>query len=293
MSKTAQMIMLLILLVLIWGLSWPTMSTALHYCPAAWFSTIRLVISAVVIFAAFGATGHLILPAKKDIPLIISIGFFQIGLFMMLITLGLTYVEPGRSAIIAYLAPFFVTPIAVLFFGETLSKGKVAGLLLGAVGIILLFSPWELDWHNNDILLGNGLLLLSAIVWSGVMLHTRYATWHRESHTLLPWQFLVAIIPNLIAAVIMVPHPVIQWHAPLFIFCLLYSAILAGCVAYWLTITITRYLPVTTTSLALLAIPVAGLFASAIFVGEVLTASILISLAFIIAGLACVSVAKG
>jgi len=292
MSKSAQMVMLLILLVLIWGVSWPIMSTALHYCPAIWFSTVRLVIAGVVIFAAFGVTGHLVLPTKRDIPLIITIGFFQIGLFIMLITLGLTYVEPGRSAIIAYLAPFFVAPIAVLFFGEKLSKGKIAGLLLGAVGIVLLFSPWGLDWHNSDILLGNGLLLLSAIVWSGVMLHTRYATWHRESHTLLPWQFVAAIIPNLIAAVILVPHPVIQWSSPIFEFSLFYSAILASCVAYWLIITITRYLPVTTTSLALLAIPVTGLLASAIFVGESLTASILISLGFIITGLVCVSVAN-
>jgi drug/metabolite transporter (DMT)-like permease len=120
MSKTAQMVILLVILVLIWGLSWPLMSEGLKYCPPIWFATIRLVIAVVVIFAVFGATKQLVLPNKRDFPLIFSIGFLQIGLFVMFITLGLEYVEPGRSAIIAYLSPFFVTPIAVIFFGEKL-----------------------------------------------------------------------------------------------------------------------------------------------------------------------------
>jgi drug/metabolite transporter (DMT)-like permease len=166
------------------------------------------------------------------------------------------------------------------------------GFILGAMGIALLFSPWELDWHNNDILLGNGLLLLAALAWSAVMIHTRYATWHRASHELLPWQFLMGLIPNFIAAIILVPHPVIQWSSHLFICSLLYNAILSSLVAYWLMVTITRYLPVITTSLGLLGVPVVGLLASAIFVGEPLTMSILISLGLIVAGLACVSVAK-
>jgi drug/metabolite transporter (DMT)-like permease len=293
MSKTAQMVMLLLILVLIWGVSWPIMAEGLKFCPPIWFVVIRLAIAVGVIFLAFGATKQLVLPNKRDWPLILSIGLLQIGLFTMLITVGLEYVEPGRSAIIAYLSPFFITPIAVIFFGEKLSKGKIMGLILGAAGIALLFSPWELDWHNKNILLGNGLLVLSAIAWSAVMIHTRYATWHRASHELLPWQFLVGLIPNIIAALILSPHPEIQWTAHMFIFSVLYNALLSSLVAYWLLVTITRYLPVITSSLGLLAVPVIGLLASALLVGEPLTISILTSLGLIIAGLACVSVAKG
>ena len=292
MSKTAQMGLLLTLLILIWGISWPVMSMGIQYCPPIWFAAIRLTLAVIIIFSVFGATKQLIIPHKKDLPLIFSIGIFQIGFFTMLITLGLEYVAPGRSAIIAYLSPFFVTPITVLFFRESLSKAKIIGLLLGTVGIILLFSPWQVNWHDSHVLLGNGLLLLSALVWSAVMIHTRYASWHRASHLLLPWQFLVGAIPNILMAFFLVPHPVIQIHANIFLFSLFYNAVLSSLVAYWLLIMITRYLPVITTSLALLAVPVTGLLASAWLVHERLTPSILTSLGFIIAGLICVGMAK-
>ncbi|HEV2614226.1 MAG TPA: DMT family transporter [Gammaproteobacteria bacterium] len=292
MPTKTYMAILLAILVLIWGISWPIMTEGLKYCPPIWFSTLRLIIAVSVVFAVFGALGQLSLPSKRDLPLIFSIGFFQIGVFEMLITLGLGYVEPGRSAIIAYLAPFFVTPVAVMFFGEELSLGKIAGLLLGGAGIALLFSPWQLNWHDKHILLGNGLLVLSSVVWGAVMLHTRYATWHRATHVLLPWQLLMSVIPNLVMAFILVPHMVIEWHAPMFLFSLLYNALLSSLVAYWLVITITRHLPVITMSLALLAVPVLGLLASAATLGEQLTPSIIMSLVLIVVGLACVSVAK-
>jgi len=288
MSKTFQMTILLILLILIWGIGWPMIAIGLPYCPPIWYSTIRLALAAVMMFIVMGLAGQLVMPDKKDLPLIFSIGFLQIGLFVMLITLGLEYVPPGRSAIIAYTSPIFVTPIAVWFFSEKLTKFKVMGLILGLIGIISLFMPWELDWHNQHVLLGNGLLLLSAIVWSAAMLHIRYAKWHRSSHHLLPWQFLVSIIPNILMAFYLDPHPIIHVTTSLIV-SLAYVIILASLVAYWIIITITRFLPVITTSLLLLAVPVVGLLSSAVMTGEKLSLNIIVSFAFIISGLIFVS----
>jgi len=292
MPKTSFIVSLLIALILIWGCGWPVITIGLAYCPPLWYSTLRLIFATVAVFLALALTRKLVLPDRQDLPLILSIGLLQMGAFVLLITLGLEYVAPGRSAIIAYTSPFFVTPIAVIFFKETLSPGKIAGLLLGTAGIILMFSPWEMNWHDSHTVLGNGLLLLSALAWSAVMLHTRYATWHKPAHLLLPWQLLISIIPNLILALILEPHPVIQWQHPTFIFSMTFMSILATPIAYWIVITISRALPVITTSLALLAVPVTGLLSAAVIVGEPLTPSILISLGLIIAGLACVAVAR-
>lgn len=291
MTKSIQMFILLGLLILIWGIGWPMIAIGLPYCPPIWYGTLRLGLSAVLIFIVMGLMGQLVMPNKKDIPLIFSIGFLQIGLFVMLITLGLEYVPPGRSAIIAYTSPIFVTPIAVLFFNEKLTKFKIIGLILGLVGIVSLFTPWELDWHNQQILLGNGLLLLSAIVWSATMLHIRYAKWHRPSHHLLPWQFLISVIPNALMAMYLDPHPVIRL-TPVFWGSLAYTTILSSLIAYWLIIVITRNLPVITTSLLLLAVPVVGLLSSAIMTGEKLSLSIIISFVFIISGLVFVSLPR-
>jgi drug/metabolite transporter (DMT)-like permease len=289
MSKSGQMFGLLGLLILIWGLSWPVMAIGLAYCPPIWFSTLRLIGAAALIFIIMGLTRQLVIPDKKDFPLIFSIGFLQIGLFVMLITLGLEYVPPGRSAIIAYTSPIFVTPVAVWFFSERLTKMKIIGLLLGLMGIVSLFMPWELNWHDKHILLGNALLLLSAIIWSAAMLHIRYGKWHRPSHQLLPWQFLVSIIPNIIMAFYLDPHPVIHYMAPGFWWSMGFTAVLASLAGFWMIIVITRFLPAITISLLLLAVPVVGLLSSAVMTGEKLSFSIIVSFIFIIGGLVFVS----
>lgn len=283
-SKTFVLTVLSVLLILIWGVGWPMITIGLPDCPPIWYATIRLIIAAICVFTVVPLTDRLIIPKWKDVPLILSIGFVQIGLFILLITLGMQYVPPGRSAIIAYIFPYFVTPIAVMFFGEKLTFGKSMGLLLGAVGIALLFSPWALDWHNPDLLKGNGLLILSALCWAAVMLHTRYAKWHRASHLLLPWQLLVSIIPNLALALVMDPHPHIHL-TEVFLVSMLYSAALSSALAYWLLIIVSRELPVITMSLLLLAVPVVGLLSSAVMVGEKLSGLTLASLALILIGL--------
>jgi drug/metabolite transporter (DMT)-like permease len=292
MPKSSTIVSLLLALILIWGCGWPVITIGLPYCPALWYSTLRLIIATIIVFVAMGLTRQLIIPERKDWPLILSIGLFQIGAFVLLMTVGLEYVAPGRSAIIAYTSPFFVTPIAVFFFNEKLSGGKIAGLILGTAGIALLFSPWEMNWHDQHVILGNGLLLLAAICWSVVMLHTRYAIWHRPSHLLLPWQLLIGTIPNLLLAVWLEPHPVIHWQNPTFLFSLFYMAILATPIAYWIVIVVSRALPVITTSLALLAVPVAGLLSAAWLVGEPLTPSIMISMGLILSGLAFVALSQ-
>jgi drug/metabolite transporter (DMT)-like permease len=289
MSKSIQLFILLGILILIWGFSWPIMSIGLKYCPPIWYSAIRLSMATVFVFIVMGFSRKLILPAKKDFPLIFSIGLFQVGLFVLLITTGLQYVAPGRSAIIAYTSPLFVTPIAVLFFHEKLTKIKLAGLILGVIGVATLFSPWELNWHDKNIIFGNTLLLGAALIWSFVMIHTRYAKWHRPSHLLLPWQMLIGTLPNILMAFYLEPHPQINMTLSLE-WSLFYAGILSSVIAYWILIVITRSLPVITTSLLLLGVPMLGLLSSALIIGEKLTFNIIISFIFILSGLVFVSI---
>ena len=266
MSKTRLAIILLAILSLVWGLGWPMISLGLPYCPALWYGALRFMGATILVF-------------------------LQMGLFVLLFTLGLKYVPPGRSSIIAYLAPLFVTPIAVIFFGEKLTPGKIMGLLLGVAGVFVLFSPWQLNWHDPRLLLGNGLLLLSAVVWSAGMLHIRFAKWHRPSHQLFPWQLLTATIVNVLMAMIFSRHPQINWSHPLML-SMGYAILFNTVVGYLLSIIITRYLSVVTTSLGLLAIPIVSLLSSAWLVGEKLDAGILTAMGLIIAGLACVAVSR-
>lgn len=284
-------ILILLTLILIWGIGWPVIKISLQYCSAGWFVSFRLLSSIIVIFAALGILGQLKLPTRKDIPLVLSVGLLQIGFYTLLINLGLMYVPPGRSAILSYSTPLIVTPIACIWFGEELSPLKLIGLLLGLTGIVLLFSPWASDWHDHKVILGNSLLLLAAVSWAIVMLHMRFSTWHSSPLQLLPWQLLVALVPTLIYALITEPHPHIIFNLHLF-GCVFYLGLLATAFGYWASMLISKSLPVTTTSICFLAVPVVGLLSSMWILSEPITPMITMAFIAILGGLICVALGK-
>lgn len=288
-SKTTTMVLLFVFLVLTWGCSWSATKIALQYMPPLWFTSSRLIIAMTALFGFNLITRNFIIPRKRDLPLILSVGLLNIGAFLICINIGLQYIDAGRAAILAYTTPFWVTPIAVIFFGERLTKVKIIGLSCGFVGVLLLFNPLTMDWSSKQHLLGDGLLLCAAACWAAAMLHTRHAKWHRSAIQLIPWQLFVANIPVVLLASIFEPNPTILWNTSL-IDAMLFLALICTAFGFWSLVEISKYFPVITTSLCLLAVPVVGLLASHVILHEKLTLNLLAALVVILFGLACMVV---
>lgn len=287
-TSSKSLYFLFALIVLLWGFSWPASKLGVAYMPPIWFAAGRLAIGTICMFAFLLASGKFVVPKRKDLPLIITIGILQMGLFMALMSVGLYYSGAGRAAIIVYSTPLWVVPIAILFFGEQVRPLKLIGLLLGLVGMFTLLNPWQLDWHNKNLILGNALLLLASISWAGAMLIARYATWHNSALALIPWQLLVGTIPVILVALYFEPHPHIEWHWDLLAI-MFYIGVLVTAVGYWGTMLISKSLPVVTTSLCFLATPIIGLLSSAWFLHEPISSDLIIAMTLIILGLVCVA----
>lgn len=290
MNKPANLIGLYILLatnVVVWAFAWPISKVGLVFMDPIWYTVYRLVIGTVACFAILAVQGKLSLPKRQDIPLILSIGVLQMSLFLMLVNYGLSFVGAGRSAILVYSTPLWVTPLAMLFFSEKVNLLKWMSVLLGLCGIFLLFSPWQFDWHDPNVVTGNFMLLLAAVVWAIGILHSRYGTWHSSAITLVPWQLLLACLITVPAALALEPTAEIQWNATL-IYTLLFNGLLATAYGYWAGLTVQKSLPVVSTSMYYLAVPVGGLLLSALLLSEPLQTTTLLAVGCIIAGLACV-----
>ncbi len=291
MEKYSRIYLLLIALILVWGLSWPINKIGLQYMPPIWFSVGRLIIGTITMFTIVGLLRKHIKPQLKDLKIILVIGLLQVGLFMTLINMGLYYVDAGRAAVLVYTTPIWVVPISIFFFKEKSTFMKWAGFIFGLIGIIILFNPFAIDWHNHSAMLGNELLLLAALCWAIAILCARHMHWAHTPLELISWQLLVGAIPVVIFAFISQPHPLIIWNHSLLL-SLVYNGVLATAFAYWGTVVISKELSPVTTSLSLLAIPVCGLIFSALLLHEIITKSILIAMLFILGGLMCVIVKR-
>ena len=281
-------LVLLGFVIVIWGINWPVMKFGLQTLPPFSFAAVRIVLGAITLFAVLAVRGRVTWPKRQDFSVLISVGLGQIGAFLAFITLALQHVDAGRSAILSYTTPIWVVPAAVILLGERMGTRTVLGLILGFIGIAALFNPWEFDWSDRDTLIGNGYLLLAAFAWGATILHVKIHRWHSSALELAPWQLLVAAAPLTLLALIFERG---QWppldHATMLI--LAFNGPISTAFAVWAWITVNRTLPAITSSLGSLGVPVVGLIASVIALGEPLDVASVAGLAFIIGGLVLVS----
>lgn len=289
--KRNYLYILLILVVLAWGLSWPANKEGLNYAPPLWFASMRLSFATVAMFILTLFLKKLIWPSLKDLPIIFAMGIFQIAFFILFINLGLELGTSGRSAILVYTTPLWVMPPAILIFKEHSSPLKWAGFILGIIGVLIMVGPWEMDWSNPSIRIGTIFLLLASISFSISILCARHMTWHHTPLELIPWQLLIASLLVIITACIYTPHPHIQWNVTASI-CVFYTAIIATALGFWGISVLSKGLTSVIMSLSFLGVPVSGVIFSVILLHEALPLFMIVAMIFIVSGLSCVALGE-
>lgn len=276
--------------ILCWGFSWPIGKVAIQSMSPIWVVAFRTFIATVFIFMVVGSFRKLVLPSKKDLPIILSNSILQIYLFSLFSYLGLAQVDAGQAAILAYTMPVWVTPIACIFFKEKIVPIKIFAVILAVIGIAIIFLSNHENVSKPNVLLGNFLLLLSAFVWALAILSARYMTWYKTPTELAPWQFLVATVVILITAITVEPNMQIHWSSQA-IAAILYLGILGTGFGFWGITIVSKQLPAITTSLGLLAVPILNLIVSNIFLGEGISGGKLLALLLILTAIALVIIA--
>jgi drug/metabolite transporter (DMT)-like permease len=282
--------LLLAAIIVLWGANWPVMKVGLQAIPPFWFAVSRLSLGALTLFGVLAATGRLAWPRRADLPVIASVALLQMAAFLSLVNIGLLTVDAGRSAILAYTTPLWVTPAAVLLLGERLGPRKALGLALGLSGVVCLFNPVGFDWGDPDVVIGNGCLMLAALGWAAVILHTRRHAWTSSPLQLAPWQMLTALPILLVLALAFEGDARVAWSGELAVI-LLYNGPVATAFCFWAVVTVQRSLPAISTSLGLLGVPTAGVILAALVLGEELSLTRLGGLVLIVGGMALVNLA--
>jgi drug/metabolite transporter (DMT)-like permease len=205
--------------------------------------------------------------------------------FNLLASWGLGLVPTGRTVVLAYTTPLWVTPGAALLLGEPLTRRRTVGVLVGLAGLVTLFNPLALDWSNRAVVLGHLAVLLAALLWALSILHIRAHRWRSTPFALIPWETLLATVLLAPVALATSPVPDVDWR-PSFVALLLYLGIVGTAVAYWAVATASRLLPAVTTSLALLATPVVSVITAAFWLGEPVSLSLVVAIVLVLGGVA-------
>jgi drug/metabolite transporter (DMT)-like permease len=288
-SPERRAYLLLAAVIVTWGVNWPILKFGLAYITPLWFAAARALLGAACLFLLMAARGRVRLPRRADLGLLLSVGVLQIGVNLALVHIAVQLIEAGRSVILAYTTPLWVTPLAAVFLGERLSPRKVAGVGLGVAGLAVLFGPSATVFVNPTDLLGNGLPVLAAMISAGAIVHVRSRGRSINAFDLAPWQILAGAAVVLPAALAIEGLPSVQWSATLAVVPV-YNGAFATAFGLWAYVVVMRDLPAVSTAVGSLGVPVVGLLASAVILGEPLSMDKGLGLALIVAGVLVVTV---
>lgn len=277
--------LLLATVVLVLGLNWPIMATALESITPIWMGVFRVAGAAAVVTTIGAVQGKMSVPPRRDLPMIVSLAVFRLAAVFVLVFTALELVPPGRSSVVVWTTSLWTVPIAAVFLGERMSGRRWVGLALGVGGVVVLFEPWAFDWEEPGVALGHALLILAAITNAATAVHIRGHRWTITPLEAIPWQLLGAAVPLVPLALIVDGPPVIDW-TPQLVWIVLYQGMLATGIAFWAQIVILRNFSAVSTNLTLMAVPVVGVVSSAVLLGEDVTTALGIGLVLVIAGVA-------
>ncbi len=126
---------------LIWGTTYLAIRIALETIPPFLMSAFRWIVAGSLILAVLRARGER-LPARPSWGSLAVLGFLLMGLGNGGVVWAERTVPSGLTAVLVAMSPFWMVGIeALMAGGEPLTARRVAGLLVGFGGIVLLVWP--------------------------------------------------------------------------------------------------------------------------------------------------------
>jgi drug/metabolite transporter (DMT)-like permease len=134
--------LLFALMCLIWGLTWIAIKTGVTAVPPIFFAGSRFAVAGVAMLLWLGVTGRKVLPARGDVVRVLLAALFLTAVTYAFLFWGVRSVPSGLAAILNLaLTPIGLFAIGLLHGTERWSGRQAAAILLGFVGLALLFWP--------------------------------------------------------------------------------------------------------------------------------------------------------
>ena len=276
------------ILALVWGCNWPVLKYGVTELRPLTFRAATLAFAALGLLIVSKLSGESIRIPRALWAKVIALAVVNIVGWNALIVFGVQQLSAGRSAILAYTMPIWAVLIGLGLLHEPLSKLKIAGLVLGMCGMVVLLGEDIHTLRRSPV--GTLFVLGAAVTWAfGTVLLRRWKV-PVPQNTLTGWMMLLGWIPIAVCVPLFDPHPLasLVTMSGTVWFAVLYNIFLAGTLAYWAWFKMARSLPVAVSSLSSLPVPVVGVLSGMLFLGERPGANEFVALSLVLASLAAV-----
>ena len=257
----------LVLLTLVWGLNWPVMKMGVSNYPALTFRALSIMLGVPVLALALALMKVPFRVPRRYWPELLGLTATNMLIWQVCIILAVQSLSSGRAAILGYTMPIFSAIIGSLLFKAAMSRRAWLGVGAAAMGVALLL------WHELTGLAGRpagvALALIAAGSWA---LGTQLLRRTRIELPTLTLSFWMTVLTGTAITILAVVFDRSAWQMPSapVSWAIAYNAVLIFGYAHAAWFFLARGLPPVASTLSVMFIPVLGVFAGALWLGEVL-----------------------
>jgi drug/metabolite transporter (DMT)-like permease len=277
--------LMLVLLSLAWGATWPAMKLALTEIPPFSMRLSTTGLGALTLLALTKLRRRdLRIPNARAWTHIVIASSFNIVAFSLLTAFAQLSATTSRVAILTYTMPIWTVLLARPILGERLTPRRSVALALCAAGLTVLISAQAAAGFLGGVLLAIG----SGFIWAAGTVYLKWARIEGDPLAVTTWQMIIAFV--VIGSCI----PIFEGSLHLWpvhrdaLLGLMFAGVVGNGFGYFLWFDIVRRLPASIAALGVLSVPAFGVVTSMVLLGERLTMADIIGFALIFAAAACV-----
>jgi drug/metabolite transporter (DMT)-like permease len=211
-------------------------------------------------------------------------GFFNVAAFQIFSGFAQLSGATSRAIIITYSMPIWTVMLSVLVLGERLNRIRIFAFGLCVVGLAILLWPLFTGGFPLFVVYSLG----CALSWCVATVYVKWAKMKIEPLANAAWQLLFGLLFIAAGSFAFEGYPRLWPVSSDTILAILFVGLFGVGLAHFLWWSIIGRLPAITASLGSLIVPVVGVSASALYLGERLTIPDIIGFVLIFAAAACV-----
>ncbi len=269
----------------VWGTTWLAISVGLRDLPPITFAGIRFFLAGLFLWAFVLARGAKMPLGRKQWALVLRTGFLIFVLGYSLQFWGMQFVTSGMTAVM-----FSTTPAMTLVIGHFVTRSerftflKVAGVLLGVIGVGLIFSD-QLVVESRMTLYGSLACLAAAAGMARAQVDIGTIGKTLDPATVAAIQMTLGGLVLFGAGVWFEGNPGnLNWTATA-VGALLYLSLVGSAFGFLAFYWLLQRIPVANASAIMLIHPVVAIALGVVFLGEELSGMMLVGAVVIVAGL--------
>jgi drug/metabolite transporter (DMT)-like permease len=286
-AATAKL--LVVLLAFAWGFNWIAAAVALQEV-SPW--TLRVAGSSIGAATLLGAailTGHSLKVPRGEYVHIMIAGFFNVAAFQVLSGFAQLNGATSRAIIITYSMPIWATVLGRIVLGEKLNRIGMTAFALCVAGLSVLVWPLFSDGLPVFVFYSLG----CALSWAFATVYIKWAELTIEPLANAAWQLVFGFLFVVAGCVIFEGYPRLWPLHNATVLAIVFVGVLGVGLAHFLWWSIVGKLPTATASLGSLLVPVIGISASTVLLGERPTTPDIIGFMLVFAAAACVLLQPG